>query len=472
MKIGEFFRRVKQTFYSIGSSYSYRGLFGPILESFSGAWQKNVVCESRENMIAFSAVYACVSLIAHDISKLRIKLMIQNASGVWTETSAPAFSPVLRKPNAYQTRIQFLERWVISKLLWGNTYVYKIRDSRGVVVGLYVLDPQRVTPQVTDDGAVYYQINQDYLNSVDLGQYVPASDIIHDRSLCLFHPLVGISPIYACASSATQGIRIQAQSAKFFENMSRPSGQLTGPNKLDDITAMRLKKQAEENFSGGNIGRLLVAGDGLKYEPIGMPASDAQLIEQLKFTAEDVARAFGVPPHKLGLASVTHTSIPALNQDYVNQTLQHFIEAIELCLDEGLGLTKSNIPYGTELDLDGLLRMDQGALITMLGDGVKNGVMTPNEARFRFNLPKVAGGDAVYLQQQNYSTEALAKRDALDDPFATAKPVAPEPKPESETTPVPALPAPKPAASAKELAESVIAKFQKEARLVSEDVAS
>lgn len=456
MKLLELFRRVKQAFYSIGGYGG--GLFGRVFEPFAGAWQKNVECESRENILAFSAVFACVALIAHDIGKLRIKLMEQSGSGVWTETSAAAFSPVLRKPNKYQTRIQFLERWVISKLLWGNTYVYKIRDNRGVVVGLYVLDPRMVTTQVTEEGAVYYYINQDFLNAVAVGQYVPAIDIIHDRGLCLFHPLVGVSPIYACAASATQGIRIQAQSAKFFENMSRPSGQLTAPGTIDDITAARLKAEGEKNFSQGNIGRLLVSGDGLKYEPIGMPAVDAQLIEQLGFTAVDVARTFGVPTYKIGITQPTQSSIPALNQDYYNQTLQTHIESIELLLDEGLGLTRIvNVTYGTELDLDGLLRMDQQAMMETLGAGVKNGVMAPNEARARINLPKVAGGDACYLQQQNFSTEALAKRDALDDPFAKASDAAPA------TTPA-ALPAPttapKPAQpSAKELADSVIAKF-------------
>jgi phage portal protein BeeE len=40
---------------------------------------------------------------------------------------------VLRKPNRFQTRIQFLESWALSKLSRGNTYVLKQRDNRNVV---------------------------------------------------------------------------------------------------------------------------------------------------------------------------------------------------------------------------------------------------------------------------------------------------------------------------------------------------
>jgi hypothetical protein len=40
------------------------------------------------------------------------------------------------------------------------------------------------------------------------------------------------------------------------------------------------------------------------------------------------------------------------------------------------------------------------------------------------------------MQQQNYSLDALAKRDAKDDPFKTAAPPAPEPAAEEDDEPV------------------------------------
>ena len=43
-------------------------------------------------------------------------------------------------------------------------------------------------------------------------------------------------------------------------------------------------------------------------------------------------------------------------------------------------------------------------------------------------LPPVPGGDTPYLQVQNYSLAALAKRDA-GDPFAKPAPVAADPPP-------------------------------------------
>ncbi|EOQ1870990.1 phage portal protein, partial [Escherichia coli] len=102
---------------------------------------------------------------------------------------------------------------------------------------------------------------------------------------------------------------------------------------------------------------------------------------------------------------------------YYSQCLQTLIESIELLLDEALETGENE---STEFDVTTLLRMDSERRMKTLGDAVKNTLLTPNEARKRENLPPLAGGDALYLQQQNYSLEALSRRDAREDPFASA----------------------------------------------------
>jgi phage portal protein BeeE len=207
--------------YGGGRGWNSLGWIG---EPFTGAWQQNVHV-SHDRVLANWTVFACMTLIAGDVGKMRIKLMEQDAGGIKSETSVPAFSPVLARPNAYQTRQKFIESWILSKLAHGNTYVLKERDNRGVVVGLYVLDPTWVIPKVAADGAIYYQLKRDYLAGLDGDEIVaPSSEIIHDRMWCLFHPLIGLSPIYASGLAATQGLEIQQNSAVFFKNLSRPSG--------------------------------------------------------------------------------------------------------------------------------------------------------------------------------------------------------------------------------------------------------
>lgn len=411
---------------------SSSGWFGIIHESFAGAFQANVEVDAPRDILSFSGLYAPVTLIAGDIAKLRVKMTARQESGIWTEveTNSP-FLPVLRKPNSYQTRVQFIEFWMLMKILYGNVYVLKVRDNRGIVVEMHVLDSERVTPLVAPSGDVYYQISADYLAGLEQGLTVPASEIIHDRMNCLWHPLVGIAPIYAAALSATQGRKIQNGSAKFFQNMSRPSGMLTSPNSIDDETAARLKQGWEENYGGGNLGRVAVAGSGLDYKAFTIPAEQAQLIEQLEWTVKDIARALLVPQFMVGGNPPAGGTVEAETLRYYTQCLQKYLEQAEACLDDGLALPSG---YRTEFDTDGLIRMDSVAQIDVLSKAVGGAIMTPNEARYRMALPPVTGGNTPYLQQQNYSLEALAKRDAQDDPFAKqGAPAAPAP--DSEPAP-------------------------------------
>lgn len=401
-----------------------RGWFSLIGEAWGGAWQQNVTVDSSKDILAFSGVFAPLTLIACDVAKMRVKLVEEDGDGICTEIKTSPFLPVLRKPNPYQTRIKFIEQWIISKLLYGNTYVLKGREKvRGVVNALYVLDANRVTPLVAENGDVYYELSRDDLSKLHESVTIPASEIIHDRVNCLWHPLVGVSPIYACGLSATMGRRIQQNSTKFFDNMSRPSGALTSPGAISDEEAARLKKRFEENFSGNNIGRLMVAGSGLKYEPMAIPAEQSQLIDQLKWTVEDVARCFHMPLFKVGGEIPRGSTVPLLQQIYYSDCLQSLIEDLEICLDEGLELPAGKY---TECDLDGLLRMDQLTQMTILAEGVKGSILSPDEARAKLNRKPVPGGASPMMQQQNYNLAALAKRDASDDPFGTAKP-APAP---------------------------------------------
>jgi HK97 family phage portal protein len=389
-----------------------------IRESFAGAWQRNVVVD-RQTVLSFHAVYACATLIASDIAKLRVRL-IERVGDIWVDTTNPAYDPVIRKPNPYQNRVQFWENWILSKLFRGNTYVLKSRDDRGVVNGLFVLDPARCVPLVAETGDVFYQLQPDRLSGLEQSVIVPASEIIHDRWNCLFHPLCGVSPIFANGLAATQGLNMQNQSAAFFMNRATPSGILSAEGPISPEQAALFKEQWDANYGGQNAGKTAVLGGGLKFQAISVTASDAQLIEQLKWTAEVVCSTFHVPPWKIGIGAMPTVNIfQPLNVEYYSQCLQVLIEAAEICLDEGL---KLGADITVAFDIDGLLRMDTVTQSTVIKDQVGAGVLSPNEGRAKWDRPPVEGGEGPYLQQQNYSLAALAKRDAQADPFASKSP--------------------------------------------------
>ena len=395
------------------------------------AWQKDMVLET-DGVLSNPVVFACTTLIASDISKCNIRL-VERRDDIWAEAVSASFSPVLRKPNRFQNAQQFLESWVLSKLIWGNTYVLKQRDNRDVVVAEYVLDPCRVLPLVSETGEVFYQLNRDNLSGL-MEDYpaVPASEIIHDRFNCLFHPLVGLPPLFASSLAATQGVKIQANSSKFFENMSRPSGILTAPGAISKEKADALRDRWEQNYGGDKVGKVAVLGDDLKYQALGVTAVDSQVVEQWKASAETICSTYHVPPFKVGVGAIpAGQKVEDLNRIYYSDCLQVLMDQIQDLQTEGLGLDtpKEGRQYAVQFDLDDLLKMDTATYATTIKLLIDAAVMTPNEGRKRFNLPPVEGGDTCYLQQQEFSLQALAKRDAQEDPFSVGKTAAPNPAP-------------------------------------------
>lgn len=385
-----------------------------IHEPYTGAWQKNDELK-RTDLTHFHAVFACISLIAADIGKLRIQTK-SSQNGVLLPTKSRT-DAILKKPNRHQSWQQFIESWVSSKLLRGNAYVLKQRDIFGDVWQMYVLNPDRVKVLVSGDGEVFYQISTDKLYGLT-DTTVPASEMIHDRMNCFYHPLVGLSPLTACGISVGLGLSIQHTSATLFGNNSRPSGILSVPSDISKETAQKVKSDWQANYSGIKRGGIAVLGSGAKYEPIAMSASDSQAIEQLKMSGETVCSVFHVPAFKVGMGEIkAGQKVSDLNEIYYSDCLQHYIEAIENLLDEHLDLEKG---VECEADLSPLIRMDSTSQMAYLKEGTHSGILSPNEARATLGLPPVVGGESPLMQQQNYSLEALAKRDNSADPFGNA----------------------------------------------------
>ncbi len=416
-----------------GSTGGYPGI---IREPYTGAWQKNETV-TVPTMLNNPTVFACISLLASDVAKVGALLTQSAGNNIWQPVTNSAWSPVLRQPNRYQNSQQFRESWLISKLCRGNTYVLKERDAATRVRALYVLDPCFVWPLVAPDGSIWYRLSPHRLAASGFGvtpitweqdqngsYVVPASEIVHDRFNCLFHQLVGLSPLFAAAMPAMAGLTIGNNANKFWGNAARPSGVLTAPAAISKETASRLADYWQDNFTGTNSGRVAVLGDGLKFESMTMTALDAQLVEQLKWSDERICSVFHVPAFKVGVGAMpTNQNAEVLNSVYYSDGLQALIEAWENCMDAALEVP---ITYGVQLDVNQLLRMDASTRFKTYSDAIGGGWMAPNEARRREDMAPVAGGDTPYLQQQNYSLAALARRDnATPAPATTAAGGAP-----------------------------------------------
>lgn len=410
----------------------YRSGWRRILEPFSGAWQQNVE-EKQSTVLCYPTLYACLNRISQDIGKLPFQLKSVDSNGIWQPVQNAAYSPVLRKPNHYQTQQQFRESWILSKLIQGNTYALKGRDNRGVVTSLYILDPCNVVPLVADSGDVYYRLNFPTSANLLPEKYpgnelvVPASEIIHDRLNTFHHPLIGVPPLCAANLPACKNLKILKDATTFFSNGANPGGILTAPAGMSEPDADAIKQYWNTNFSGDNAGKVAVIGADMKFTAFAFKAADSQMIEQLRYSDEQICQAFGIHPFIVGIGTIpAGLKTDDITNTYYQFALQGHIEAMENLLDEGLAISP---PLGVELDLEPLLRMDVGKQADVETRLTGGGVKTPNEARLRFGLSPLSGGDTVYMQQQDIPLEE-ARKNKIPEPAPATAP-APPPDPSS-----------------------------------------
>jgi len=383
-----------------------------IREPYTGAWQRNESITAQA-ALGNPSVFGCVSAISADIAKIAPPLLLEaDDDGFWTETTNSAYTPVLRTPNRYQTAQQFHEQVVLGLLLHGNAYLLKTRDARGVVDALYALDPARVKVLVAPDGSVYYELQPNDLAGIvpaDTPMIAPAREIIHVRINCFFHQLMGVSPLYAVAGAVSQAQAIESSSTGFFANGGRSPFALVAPTKLDPLSAERVKDQAIKFKSSGTM----ILELGMQIVPMPTSAADTQLIAQLGWTEETIAKCFRYPISLLNSAKQPPYANAEASQLQYKSCLEPYMVSIANGLTAGLEL-----PLYLKVEFDDTLLswMDTATRTKAAQTAIVSG-MSPNEVRYTYyGLGPVPGGELPYLQQQNWPVSQLADRTPTPPP--------------------------------------------------------
>lgn len=390
-------------------------------------------------MAGSAPLESAISLIAGDISSLEPHLLQENEDGTYTPIKNSPIARVLRKPNEYQTRTDFLQGIVRDTILYGNAYAWADLDNRGQIRAMYPLRPRQVTPYILPNGDVYYSVG---LTELEIGEraeqrtqekiMVPASQIFHHRIFTANHPLIGISPLYAIGGTTAMHAAIANNLAAFHENNARPGGLLIAPGGMKPESRDRLRQDFAKTFSGANTGRTAVLDFDAKYEPLPYTsASEQQAVELLRLSVEDVARALHIPLDMLLNQSGTTTSVEASQRHYYSRCLRVWIEGLEDRFDDFFGLIGTD--KEVEFELDDLFRAESLNRIERLVKGVQGGIYTPNEARKSEGLAPVDGGEGAYLQRQMTSMALLRDLNAAE--LVAAQNPQPSPAPDQEPPP-------------------------------------
>lgn len=365
-----------------------------------GWWQMGYrIPVAKEN----ATVEACVGAITQTAAMLPLQHWKSDSRGGSVLQADSAVSRVLRRPNSYQTKADFILNLIRAELMTGNGYALATRNGRTEIDGLHLMRPNSSYPFVNEQtGDYFYSFTQNPLAPSAqpvVEDLYPSRDVLHIRLHTPLHPLMGESPLKAAALAVDGGNAIAAHTAGFFQNMSRPSGYLKVPGKLQPSDAEILRNEWSIAYKGVDSGKVAVLQNGLEWVPLTMSAVDAAIIQSYKMSNSDIARVFRVPLSVVGEedSSKGLGNTEVLMKNWLATGLGFILEHVELALDVLFELPSDE---WIAFDRDYLLQADFAARIDGLVKGVQGGVFSPNEARAREGLPSVEHGDQPRVQQQ------------------------------------------------------------------------
>ena len=352
----------------------------------------------------FAPVFACWRVISEEIARVPVYVANVDENNVRTRNTRIAAARILRKPNSFQTISDFLLYVGWSLLSDGNAYIYGPRNDRNERKSAIPLHPKKVKAYIAEeDGDVYYHLSDSQmvaLENIQEGFWIPARDICHIRLFTFDHPLVGITPLSAATLGINAGMNINAQTAAFFGNMSRPSVAITHPKAIKDNSIIQRIKEAYKNATAGaNTGEPIVLQDGMTISNLTMSAVDAEIIQSYKLTEKQVAQVYRVPPFFLGDFEVAKiASVEAIMNYFINSGFGFYLTHISNALHTFFDLNPDQeVVFDFE---EALLRGDFKGRIEAYKVAVQGGLLNVNEARKMLRHPPVEYGDHVRMQQQ------------------------------------------------------------------------
>lgn len=376
-----------------------------------------------QNILAISAVWACVNLLAGTIASLPLMVYRTNSRGERTlARDHPLFRILHDSPNYDQTATDFWEFSSASIELWGNSYAAIERNAGGRVAALTPLRPDSVSVRRLENGNLEYRWTMD-------GETHVGSDraILHIRGFG-GDPLGGMSTLHFGRHAFGLARAIDRAAAGTFSNGMIAQTALTFERWLTDEQRNLAETKLSEKYIGAkNSGRPIILEGGTKIDVLSIKPEDAQMLESRGFSVEEVCRFFGVPPFMVGHTQKVTSFGSGLEQQvlgFQKFTLRRRLKRIEQALEKQL-LTPAERAAGLtiEFNLEGLLRGDSTARAAFYQSALANGWMTINEVREKENLPRVEGGDVPRMQMQNVPiTEAGKQQEALPAPAENQEP--------------------------------------------------
>lgn len=343
--------------------------------------------------------FACLKILSEAVGKLPLKLLQQTKkNGVIEARHHPLYNIIRNRPNKHMTSTIFKSTIEQSRNHYGNAYVYI--DGYGNDLQLIPLDSNKVEVYY-DDGKLLSKIpNIWYIYSIGEQAYKFSSEeVLHFKTSATFDGIKSLS-VREILQTTIQG----NQKAQKMQNELYDSGftakavvQYTG--NLKDESVKNFLKNIEHYAKGKvDVGKGLVPIPlGTQLTPLTTKLGDNEFLELKKYSALQIANAFGIKPVQINdYSKSSYASSENQNLAFLVDTLLYILNQYEEELNYKL-LSDKEIKQGYyfKFNTGMLLRADLKTQVESLTKGISSFLYTPNEARAYLDLEAKEGGDVL-----------------------------------------------------------------------------
>lgn len=381
-----------------------------------------------------SAVYTCATLRASLLAALPIRICRFNRKREKIVVERGPLVELLKKVNPFWTRYRLIYASELTLCLWGEMAWFLERglSSVGEPREIWWARPDRVSvlPHPTEyiKGYLYEPLNggRDLAFAPSETIWVPYPNPLDEYS--------GLSPLLATRLAADYGTKALGANNQLFDNGFNIGGIVMPDNKdhreLTPEQAKELDRYFDRRFGGKDKAhRWAFMRHAYQIWQGSMTPKDADFLGGLKWSLEEVARAYKVPLDLIG-GERTYANVEAAQKALWMHCLLPEAEFLATELTEKLlPMFPAQAGELIEFDISGVVALQEAmdSKWTRAMQELERGSMTLNEWREEVGREKVAWGDVWW------APSGLRPIDAVPEPQEIAAPSMPDDQQQDQT---------------------------------------
>lgn len=345
---------------------------------------------TNDTALTVPAVLAAVAFLSRSLAALPLHAYRKASNG--PEKIAGGLETLIHEaPNAEWTSFK-LRQYFWQQVFTGGRGLLWIERSGTNITGLYPVNPAKTKISRDSMGRTFYEVD---------GKVYPAADVIDVPFMLKSDGVSHYGPIVLGQAAIQLSLAMSQYGAKFFAGGGVPPLALVGPMPAGPEAMKRAMADIQRSMDTAKASDkpLFPIPPGYELKPVGFDPDKGQMTDARRFSVEEIARVYQIPP--VFLQDLTHGTFSNSEQQdlhLVKHLIAQWVQAFEEELNLKLFGQRNGGRY-CEHNLDGLMRGDFITRMNGLGQAVQNSILTPDEARALENRPAKGGNaDKLFMQ--------------------------------------------------------------------------